>query len=515
MGDGLLVGVDIGTSACKVNVFTADGGELASATRDYPLEHPYPGHVEQDPRLWLEAAMDGIVQVLSDDRVDPSRVAGVGVAGQSWACVPISEYGEVLARTPIWMDTRSSQICAAVEERVGSERILALSGNRLAPSYTTGKIIWFREHRPEVYRRTRWFLQSNSYIVYGLTGAITQDLSQGYGLHVIDASTGHYDDAMCDALGVDRSLLPEIVRPQDVVGYVTASAAARTGLPAGAPVVAGGLDAACGTVGAGVHLPGQVQEQGGQAGGMSIVVDRPVSDRRLILSSHVVPGSWLLQGGTVAGGGSLRWLVGAVGEAEHTLARAHGSAVFEEVSALAGTVRPGSDGTVFLPYLAGERSPIWDPDARGVFFGLTFSTGRAHLYRAAMEGVAFSLRHNIEVAEELGVVVGDMHAIGGAATSPVWTQIKADVTGRTIRVPDGGTATTLGAAMVAGVGTGVYADWAEAVGRTVRLRRAYHPDPATSAAYDRGYATYRELYERLAPMMAAAAAVDTTLEEGH
>jgi len=511
----VLLGVDVGTSACKVTAFTADGAELASASMPYPIRRPAPGHVEQDPRDWLEAVYEGIAKVLADSELDPARIAGVGVDGQSWACVPLSAEGEVLADTPIWMDTRAAAICAAAEQRVGAERILALSGNRLAPSYTTGKILWFRKHRPDVYRRTRWFLQSNSYIVYGLTGAITQDASQGYGLHVIDVATGGYDDAMCDALAIDRQLLPEIVESHDVVGHVTPAAAARTGLRAGTPVVAGGLDAACGTLGAGVHLPGQVQEQGGQAGGMSIVVDRPVADRRLILSRHVVPGAWLLQGGTVAGGASLRWLVGEVGETERAAAQASGRGTFELVSDLAGTIRAGAAGTVFLPYLAGERSPIWDPQATGVFFGLTFATSRAHLYRATMEGVAYALRHNIEVAEELGLTVGDMHAIGGAATSPVWTQIKADIAGRTIHVPASETATTLGAAILAGVGTGVYRDWTEAIARTVQVRRTHRPDVTTAEVYDRGFATYRELYVRLAPTMAAAAASSSPTMEGH
>jgi xylulokinase len=498
----VLVGVDVGTSACKVTAFTAEGTELASASAGYPVHAPRPGWVEQDAGDWWRAARDGLARVMADPGVDPGRVAGVGVAGQSWSAVPLSGDGEVLARTPIWMDTRAADLCREAETRVGAERILALSGNRLSPSYSTGKILWFRRHRPEVYARTRWFLQSNAYVVRQLTGAVTQDRSQAYGLHVVDVRTGGYDERMCDALGIDRDRLPDLVDCHQVVGQVSASVSRDTGLAAGTPVVAGGLDAVSGALGAGVHHTGQVQEQGGQAGGMSIVVDRPVADRRLILSRHVVPGAWMLQGGTAAGGASLRWLVDVAGDAERRAARSSGRSAYEEVSDLAGKVPPCSDGVVFLPYLAGERSPLWDPDARGVYYGLTLSTGRGHLYRAAMEGVAFSLRHNLEVAEECGVAVGDMHAVGGAAGSTVWTQIKADVTGRTLHVAAGDTATTLGAALLAGMGTGVFPDWDEAVARTVRIRRSLSPDPLRRPGYDEAYRVYRELYRLLAPLMA-------------
>ena len=508
----VLLGVDIGTSACKVAAFTPDGVELASASVAYPVLHPSPGHAEQEPERWLAAAFAGIREVLAGGRVSAAQVAAIGVDGQSWSCIPVDGDGEVLARTPIWMDTRAAEICARVEASVGAAAILALSGNPFKPSYTTPKIVWFRENRPDVYARTRYFLQSNSYVVHGLTGVFSQDQSQCYGLHVVDIATGRYDEAMGAELGIDLDKLPGIVACHEVVGHVTAHAAARTGLLAGTPVVAGGLDAACGALGAGVHRPGQTQEQGGQAGGMSIVVDRPVIDERLILSRHVVPDRFLLQGGTAAGGASPRWIVGQVGQVEQTAADADGTSVFEKVSELAATVPVGSDGVVFLPYLAGERSPVWDATATGVLVGLTLSTTRAHLYRAVMEGVAFSLHHNLQVAESLGVPVGDMSATGGAATSHVWTQIKADVTGKTIHVPAAENATTLGAAMLAGLGAGVYTDAADAVAQTTHVHRTHRPVLAHHARYDAQFGIYREVYDQLRATMATAASLPRPID---
>ena len=292
-------------------------------------------------------------------------------------------------------------------------------------------------------------------------------------------------------LDIPRKFLPEIMPCHRIAGKLTREAAGQTGLKEGIPVVAGGLDAACGTLGAGVIDPGQTQEQGGQAGGMSICIDRYAADPRLILGFHVVPGRWLLQGGTTGGGGALKWL-------RETLCP---ELSFEEMSELAMTAPAGSGGVTFLPYMAGERSPIWDPKACGVFFGLNFGVTRAQMIRACMEGVAYSLRHNLETAEAAGARADTLRAMGGSANSRIWMRIKADVTGCGIEVPGSDTATTLGAAMLAGVGTGVWQGFEEAARQTIRVNRTYEPDPAVKEIYDRGYETYRRLYGNLKDLM--------------
>jgi xylulokinase len=494
------LGVDIGTSACRTVATSADGHTLAVAERAYPLYTPAPGWAEQDPVDWVEGALATIAEVCASGAFEPTAIAGIGVDGQSWSCIPVDEDGRVLARTPIWMDTRCQSICDELVADVGSAEILNLAGNRLSPAYSTAKVLWFERARPEVYQRARWFLQSNSLIVLALTGVVSQDHSQGYGLHFIDVATGRVDVAMARRLGIDPTRFPEGVEPTAVVGGVTPEVARRTGVPAGTPVVAGGLDAACGTLGAGVFQVGQTQEQGGQAGGMSICVADPVGDERLILSRHVVPGRWLLQGGTVAGSASLAWLTRVVGAAEQQSAVASGKGLYEEVSALAATVGPGSGGLVFLPYLSGERSPLWDADARGAFVGLTLGTDRGHLYRAVMEGVALALRHNIKVAAAAGARVAELLAIGGATRSPVWMQIKADVTGLPVVVSANDNATPLGAAMLAAIGTGA-GDVEELVSRWVHPSTRYQPDPVVAERYDRLYSVYAGLYPALSQSM--------------
>ena len=487
----LLLGVDIGTSSCKTALFDPEGKVVAQGGCEYPVSYPRKGWAEQDPAQWWEGVCRAVREMVSDNGVDPAEIAGLGTDGQSWSAIALDREGNVLCPTPIWTDTRSEEICRETADRLTAEKLFGLCGNPAKPGYTWPKILWYRKNRPEVFEKTAKILQSNSYIVYRMTGEITQDLSQGYGLACFDMRKGCWNEEMCEALEIPRKLLPEIVPCHQIVGRLTGEAAKQMGLREGIPVAAGGLDAACGTLGAGVVSPGQTQEQGGQAGGMSICIDQYAADPRLILGFHVVPGRWLLQGGTTGGGGALKWL-------RETMCP---ELSFAEMSALAETAEPGSGGVTFLPYMAGERSPIWDPNACGVFFGLNFGVTRAQMIRACMEGVAYSLRHNLETAAEAGARADVLRAMGGSANSRIWTQIKADVTGCGIEVPGSDTATTLGAAMLAGVGTGVWQDFEEAARQTIRVNRTHEPDPKVKAIYDRGYETYRKLYGNLKDLM--------------
>ncbi len=495
-----LLGIDIGTSSCKAAVFAPDGSVVVSASASYPVYYPESGWAEQDPEDWWKGACEALRGLWESGGVRPEEITGIGIDGQSWAAVAIDRDGKVLARTPIWMDTRAAGICDRLNREIGADRIFAVAGNRLQPSYTTPKVIWYRENLPEVYARTDKILQCNGYLVYKLTGVVTQDICQGYGWHCFDMRNGRWDYEMARELSIPASFLPESVPCDAVVGHVSAEAAALTGLAEGTPVVAGGLDAACGTLGAGVLHNGETQEQGGQAGGMSICTESYQADPNLILSYHVVPGKWLLQGGTVGGGGVMRWLEQQFGAYERSLAAAEGSS-FDQLTRLAEAVRPGSDGLVFLPYMNGERSPIWDPDAKGVLYGLDFTKTKGHVVRALMEGTAFALRHNLETAERAGARVDSMISVGGSANSALWTQIKADVTGKPIRVSRSDTATTLGAAMLAGVGCGVYASYEEAVQMTAQECDEYVPDSGNAAVYDKNYRIYRSLYENLKDLM--------------
>ena len=496
-----LLGIDIGTSACKLALFKTNGEVVAQKSGSYKVYYPQKGWAEQQPEEWWEVVASTLLALIKENNINATSIKGIGVDGQSWSAIALDREGKVLCPTPIWMDTRANALCEELKKEISEEEIFKVCGNPLEPSYTLPKILWYKKHRPEVYEKTQYILQSNSFIVYKLTDKNSQDKSQGYGYQCFDMHNGTWDKELCRAFGIEERILPPIYDCHQVVGYVTEEAAKVTGLQAGIPVVAGGLDAACGTLGAGVIHNGQTQEQGGQAGGMSICTDTYRADQRLILSYHVVPNCWLLQGGTVGGGGTIKWFEEQFGEAERQLAKEKGTHSFEEMSTEAGQIQPGAEGLVFLPYMAGERSPIWNPKAKGVYFGLDFSKTRAHLIRATFEGVAYSLKHNLDIAENTGANVEELHAMGGAANSLVWTQIKADVTGKKISVPASDTATTLGAALLAGVGVGIYKDFEEAVKQTVAIKRVHLPNKDHSECYKHYFEIYKKLYSHLKDLM--------------
>lgn len=503
-----LLAIDIGTSSCKLSVFQKDGTHVASCSRAYPLYTPAPGFVEQDANEWWDAVCSACRELLETNQIAASQIAAIGIDGQSWSAIPIDRDGNVLRKTPIWMDTRAKDICEKYEKQIGADAIFKVAGNPFSPSYTLPKILYFMEHEPELVEKTMCFLQSNSFIAYRLTGQISQDISQSYCFHNFDQHTLRYDEGLTKAFGIDQRFLLDMVPCSSVVGKVTKQAAALTGLMEGTPVVAGGLDAACSTLGVGVVSPGQTQEQGGQAGGMSICTDSPVDHPALILSPHVVPGMWLLQGGTVGGGASMNWFAQQFGALAGDHIQLGGKDLFVKLSQEAERVAPGSGGVLYLPYLNGERSPIWDPNARGTYFGLQFSTTHESLVRATMEGVAYSLQHNLQIAQQAGAKVTELRATGGSANSVVWTQIKADVTGIPMVVPASDTSATCGAAILAGLGVGMYRSAQEAVAEIVKVRRTQLPNEENAAIYGKYFDLYCKLYASTKDIMGSIGSIE-------
>lgn len=485
----LLLGIDIGTSACKVAIFNRMGKVLAQSSQGYKVYYPSPGWVEQDPEEWWSSICTAIKDCINKAKIIPSRIIGIGIDGQSWSSIPVDKKGNCLHNTPIWMDTRAKDIAERVTNKLGAKTIFDVAGNTFSPSYSTPKMLWFKETRPEIYKKTYKFLQSNSYIAMKFTGVMSNDKCQGYGIHFYNTKTCTYDEELAKLMGLSIDKVPDIYACHDIIGKVTKEAAEATGLIEGIQVVAGGLDAACGTLGAGVYRAKQTQIQGGQAGGMSICEDKPIAHPKLIFSPHVVPDLWLLQGGTVGGGGVLRWFKQELGEGKS----------FDELTALAETIPPGSDGVTFLPYMSGERSPIWNPDAKAVFYGLGFDKAKGHMVRAALEGVVFSVAHCFKVAEEAGVRIKelDLRAMGGAANSKLWMQIYADVTGNRISMTTSDTATTLGASILAGVGVGLYSGFEEAVKETVKVTRIQEPNMKNHEIYKKSMQLYLDISESL------------------
>ncbi len=490
-----ILSIDIGTSGTKLLLLPTDKGQIHSLSCAYKTQYPAPGWAQQHPDSWWQAICHGIPELLKTACVKTSQICAVGVDGISWTPVVLDEEGTVLCDAPLWFDTRAIEECQEILDKVSEETIFQVNGNPVQPYYTLPKLMWLRKHDENVRENMRHVLTSNGYIVYCLTGKLSMDESQAYGWSFYRMGEGGYDIDMAEQLGFDLNWLEEAVPSTTIIGTITAEASRACGLMEGIPVVAGGLDAACGALGVGVFDPGPIHEQSGSAGGMSICTDCYQPVRGLITGRHVVPNRWLVQGGTVGGAASLDWLRGVLNPTllQHLTAA--------EASNLAGSVAPGADGLLFLPYMAGERSPIWNPEAKGVFFGLDYSKTSAHLIRAVMEGVSFSLHDNLQAAYQAGVTLGTLRAAGGASSSRVWMQTKADITGCPIQAVEAGSATAIGCAIVAGIGCGVFSDFAEICQRFVQLEEPYQPRPEYKELYEKQFKEYQTLYQHLKPMM--------------
>ncbi len=498
-----IVTIDQGTSSTKTALWNAEGGVVAEASAPYDLDRPSAIWAEIDPERWWDALCETVSAVLRQGGVAARDVAVVALDGIGWSLVPVDASFRALAPAMIWLDRRAEAEAAELRARPDADRLVQLTANPIDAAYITPKLLWLSRHRPDVFEGARWFLTASAFLTARLTGEATCDLTQAYGFHCFDMRHDRWDERAATSLGIPLDRLPPLRAIDEVAGVVTAAAASRTGLAEGTRVLVGGLDAAVGALGGGVTRPGQTQDQGGQAGGMGMSVTSVVVEPRLILSHHVLPGQYLLQSGTV-GGGALGWFREILGRPE---------ASFEDLSAEAATARPGSGGLLFLPYLAGERTPLWSSTARGVFFGLSYATTSAEMLRAVMEGCAFTVLDNLRIAEESGVHVTEWLGQGGAARSALWNQVKADVTGRPFvlaRRADGGEGGHgLGLFALGAAAADLAGDAAATVERLLPRRTVFEPDPARHAHYRDLFEVWHGISRGLLPQFDRLAAVTT------
>lgn len=495
-----IITVDNGTSSTKTVLWTAKGVPVAEAERAYSLERPQPTWAEIDAGVWWEAACHTIHEVLAKGGVDGRDVAGVGVDGVGWTLLPVDRECNRLAPAMIWLDRRAEAEAEWLRGLPEADALLELDANPLDAAYITPKLLWLKSHRPDTFEAAHRFLTASGFLVARLTGELTCDYTQAYGYHFFDMRRERWDPEAARLIGVPLEKMPELRACTEVAGTVTYAAAAETGLAAGTPVLVGCLDAAAGALGAGVTCVGQTMDQGGQAGGMALSVEEVTVDPRLIFSHHVLPGQYLLQSGTV-GGGSLGWFRDVLGQVEKGAAELTGESVFELFSMQVARTKPGAGGLIFIPYMAGERTPIWSSTARGIFFGLSYSTTRGEILRAIMEGCAFAVYHNLKVAEERGVMMQEWLGSGGATRSAVWCQIKADVTGKPFVVArradgrEGGH--TLGLFAMTAHAVGLEGDIAACVERLLPQRQVFEPSPERHRLYDDLFGVYVEVSGKL------------------
>jgi len=485
---------DLGTTGDKAALFAADGELVAAVVERYPTAYAPGGHVEQDAADWWNATGAATRALLERDEVDRADVDCVCFSGQMMGALLLDEGGEPVRPALIWADTRSQPQCAQLIERIGMDDGYRLIGHRLNPTYSLTKAMWVRDHEPDVYARARHLVLAKDYVAYKLTGRLVTDPSDASSTNAFDQPEGRWSGELLEAAGLDPELMPEVVPSTTVVGGVTAAAATHTGLRAGTPVVLGGGDGPCAALGAGVIAP----ESGayaylGSSSWVSMAAPAPLHDphMRTMTFNHVLPEMFVPTATMQAGGASMEWISEVLAEEPAALGER------------AADVEAADEGLIYLPYLMGERSPHWNPNARGAFIGLQRHHDRGHLVRAVMEGVAMNLRTGIEAFEEMGARVDAVDAIGGGAASDVWLQILADVWGKPVRrrslVDE---ANSLGAAVVGGVGVGIYDGFGVAPGMS-EVGPPFAPDPERHSRYSHRYAQFTEAYRRLEPLFDA------------
>lgn len=503
----LVLGIDVGTSATKALLVDADGRVVAEASADHQLSHPRPGWSEQDPEMWWQAVRKAVAAVIYASKRPAAEVAAIGLSGQMHGSVLLDRASAdsggtapgALRPALLWNDQRTAAQCKQVESAVGGRRrLVELVGNAALTGFTLPKILWIRELERRSFDRAALLLLPKDYIRFRLTGRSAIDVGDASGTLLMDVDTRTWSDAVLAAVGLDRTLLPPVCESAEVVGHLTAWAAGQTGLPPGIPVVGGSGDNMAGAVGAGIVRPGMVVATIGTSGVICAHADRPFKDLNGEQAGRIHtmcsgtgtgpsnPGQWCMTGCMLSAGGSLRWC-------RDTL---FPGVPYDALMTEAAAVPPGSEGLVFLPYLTGERCPYPDPGARGGWIGLTTRHGRGHMVRAVIEGVTFGLGQILDLMRGMGVRVDRVRLGGGGARSLLWRQMQADVFGCPVELPNTEEGPAFGAALLGGVGAGIWPSVAAACDATIRVTETLQPS-GDAPRYEPARRVYADLYPDL------------------
>jgi xylulokinase len=480
---------DLGTTGNKANLFDAEGALVGSAFAGYPTDYPRPNWAEQNPEDWWQAVCTTSRQLLTATAADPKAIAAVTFSGQMMGCTPVDKTGRLLRLCIIWADQRAQSQAEQIAAVCGVDEVYRRSGHRVSPAYTAAKILWLRDEQPEIYRQAAYFLQPKDYVIHRLTGNFATDYSDASGTLLFDLGQRVWIESFLQALDLSPERLPALHASADVVGKVTSQAARESGLAAGTPVVIGGGDGACASVGAGVVEPGDAYCYIGSSAWLSVSSKEPVLDprQRTVTFHHLHPARYSPMGTMQAAGGARDWAWRLL--ADERL----------DLDSAAAQISPAANGLIFLPYLLGERSPYWNPLARGAWVGLAMPHDKAAMARAVLEGVALNLRLMLDALRSQISGIRAIRLIGGGGKSPLWRQILADCFNLPIHVLTlKSEATAWGAAVAGGVGVGVYS-WEIASERS-QVVEAVEPNPVNVAIYDEVLQIYRDTYTALKPI---------------
>lgn len=493
------IGVDIGTSGTKTVLFDERGAVVASATEEYPLYQPQNGYAEQQPQDWAHAALHTIATVMQRSGVTNTEVRGIGLSGQMHGLVMLDAENRVLRPAIIWCDQRTARECEEMTRRIGAKRLIEITANPALTGFTASKILWVRNHEPEVYAQCAHILLPKDYVRWVLTGAYATEVSDASGMQLLDVPNRCWSDEVLQKLDIDKRLLAKVYESPEITGYITEEIAAQTGLAAGTPVVGGAGDNAAAAIGTGVAEDGKAFTTIGTSGvvfahSSSISID---PKGRVHTFCCAVPGCWHVMGVMQAAGLSLKWFRDNFCESERNTAQGMGVDEYYLMDQEAAQSPIGANRLLYLPYLMGERTPHLDANARGVFFGLSAMHRKRDLLRAVMEGVTYSLRDCLEVFREMQIPVTDMMACGGGGTSPLWRQMLADLFCCPIQTLAAKEGPALGVAILAMVGTGAYTSVPEACRAILSTNQTCLPNEAAVPVYEQYYQCYRQIYPAL------------------
>ncbi|ACT04764.1 xylulokinase [Paenibacillus sp. JDR-2] len=493
----LLMGIDIGTSSVKSMIMDPSGKVLGFAQMEYDINIPVSGYAEQNPDEWWELVKKTSAQAMAGAGIDGGALAGIGFSGQMHGLVALDKEGQVLRPSIIWCDQRSIPQKAILESGLTTEQLGHMIQNSVSTGFLILSLMWIKENEPQIYSRIDRVMLPKDYVRYRLTGEIGTDTTDASGTSAYDTASLRWSDPLIALAGLDSSMFPKIGNPWEIAGYVTRAAESESDFIAGTPVVYGGADQAMQAVGNGIIKPGNLSVTIGTGGQLFTAIDQPAYDRKLRTHTyvHAVPNRWYLMGATMSAGLSLKWLASQVLNKQD----------YKALDRMAKEVPAGSEGLLFLPYLTGDRTPHMDPQASGMFFGLKLEHKDAHLIRAVLEGVCYSLRDGVEIIRSLGVELERIIISGGGAKSLLWSQILADILHQDVYVSMTEEQACVGAAIMAGVGAKLYDSVEQACQTVVKLHESpVRPDPMNQAIYDRYYTVYSKLYEinrELFPML--------------
>ena len=491
-----LIGVDLGTSACKTVIFSIEGRKISEAQKEYPIYHPKPGWAEQNPQEWWEAVTETIRESVRKAGIEGEEILGLAVDSQREAVVPIGENGEELYNSIIWLDGRTGPQTEEIRKSISEEKVLSITGVGIDPIFSASKILWLKENVPKVFIKTKFFLCAKDYIVYKLTEQPATDYSMASRTLLFDIKKQRWSEEICSAINIPIDKLPPVKESTEIIGEVSKEASKRTLLPKGLPVVNGGGDRPCECLGAGITQQGEVNIGTGTGTVVEVPLNMPMIDEkaRIPCCCHVIPNVWEYEAIIATTGASLRWFRDQFGYEERVESKETGRDPYDILVEKAASIKPGSDGLLFYPYLTGAFSPKFNEKVRGVFFNVSLSHTRAHFIRAILEGIAFQYLETFGILEELGVKIESASMVGGETKSDIWNQIKADIIGIEIRVPEVDDAAALGAALLAGTGTEEYSSLQRAAKEIVRIKRIYKPNFENRQLYLEAYRRHRETY---------------------